>query len=84
MDVVSNLLLVSSKFSCKTTFSSYCLKLSLPMFLKCFLIFAKFQYHVSYRHVSYKKKNFSRLIIQEHLLCKRFSLGLFRQYSLGF
>ena len=25
------------------------------MFLKCFLIFAQFQPHVSYRHVSYKK-----------------------------
>ena len=31
------------------------LKLSLPVFLKCFLIFPQFQPHVSYKHVSYKK-----------------------------
>ena len=37
----------------KTVFASYYLKLSLLMLLKIFLIFAKFQPHVSQRHVSY-------------------------------
>ena len=40
----------------KTVFSSHCLKLSLPMFIKCFLIFAQFKCHVSYGHLSYKKR----------------------------
>ena len=31
-------------------------ELSLPMFLKYFLIFATFQPGVSYKHVSYKKR----------------------------
>jgi len=30
------------KFLVKTVFESYCLKLSLPVFLKCFLILAQF------------------------------------------
>ena len=34
----------------KTVFESYNLKLSLLMFLICFLILAKFQPNVSYRH----------------------------------
>ena len=38
----------------KTVFASYYWKLSLLMFLKCFLIFAYFQLHVSYRCISYK------------------------------
>ena len=38
----------------RTVFASYSFKLSLPMFLKCFLIFNEFQPHVSNRHVSYK------------------------------
>ena len=42
----------------KTVFASYCLKLTLPVFLKCFLMFAYFQPRVSYRHVSYKKRLF--------------------------
>ena len=32
-----------------TVLASYTLKLSLPIFLKCFLIFAKFQPHISYQ-----------------------------------
>ena len=40
----------------KTISRSYYLKLSLPVCLKCFLIFAQFQPHVSYRDVSYKKR----------------------------
>ena len=40
----------------KAVFASYYLKLSLPMLLKRFLIFAELQPRVSYRHVSYKKK----------------------------
>ena len=39
----------------KTTFASYYLKLSLRLFLKCFLMFVEFQPHVLYGHVSYKK-----------------------------
>ena len=31
--------------------------LSLPMFLKCFLVLRQFEPHVSYTHVSYIKKN---------------------------
>ena len=34
------------KFSSKTVFPSYYLKLSLPVLLKCFLIFAELQPHV--------------------------------------
>ena len=37
-------------------FASYYLKLSLLMFLECFLIPAKFQPHVFCRHVYYKKR----------------------------
>ena len=37
-------------FLVKAAFSSYYLNLSLPTFLKRFLIFAKFQPHVSYIH----------------------------------
>ena len=33
----------------KTVFASYYLKLSLPMLLNCFLIFAQVQPHVSYK-----------------------------------
>ena len=58
----------------KTVFESHFLKLSLPTFLKCFLIFAYFQPHFSYRQVSYKKpcrlaKNLgnSRTILQRNL-----------------
>ena len=40
----------------KTVFTNYYLKLSLSVFLKCFSIFAQFQPHVSYRHVSYKNR----------------------------
>ena len=49
--------LVSSmkNFLAKTVFASCYLKLSPPMVLKCFLIFAQFQPHVSYRPVSYKQ-----------------------------
>ena len=40
--------------SSKIVFASYYLKLSLPMLLKYFLIFALFQPHASYRHISLK------------------------------
>ena len=40
----------------KTVFARYYLKFSQSVFLKCFLIFAQFQPHVSCRHVSYKTK----------------------------
>ena len=46
---------IDQKFTYKTVLAWYCLKLSLPIFLKRFLIFAQFQPHVSYRHVSYLK-----------------------------
>ena len=39
----------------RTVFASCYLKLSLPVLLRCFLIFAQFWPHVSYGHVSYKK-----------------------------
>ena len=44
------------KFACGNNFSSYCLKLSLGKFLKCFLTFVLFQLYASYRQVSYNKK----------------------------
>ena len=48
---------VTKSLLVKAAFASDYLKLGLPMFVKCFLIFAKFQPHVSYRHVSYIKKH---------------------------
>ena len=39
----------------RAVFASYYLKLSPPVFLYCFLIFAKFNPHVSYKHFSYLK-----------------------------
>ena len=45
----------AKNFLAKTVSAIHYLKLSLPVFLKCFLIIASFQLHVSYRHVSYKK-----------------------------
>ena len=35
------------KFTSKTVFTSYYFKLSLPVFLKCFITFAQLQPHVS-------------------------------------
>ena len=52
----------------ETVVSSYYLKLSLPMFLKCFLIFAYFQSRVSYRHVSHKKTCICNEVIHCDLL----------------
>ena len=43
-------------FCAKTDLSSIPSKLSLPMFLECFLIFASCQPCVSYILVSYKKR----------------------------
>ena len=40
----------------KTVCASCYLKLSLLMFLKCFLIIAYFQPYASYRHVTMKKR----------------------------
>ena len=64
-DFVTHILDLLSILSCliknclvRTAFSSQHLKLSLPMFLKCFLTFVYFQSHISYRSVSYKKKTF--------------------------
>ena len=51
-------------FTCKDSSHSDYLKLSLPVFLKCFLIFALFQPHVSHGHVSYTKKTCVLLQIQ--------------------
>ena len=42
-------------FCTKTDFSSLYLKLSLSVILKCFLISARFEPHISYIIVSYKK-----------------------------
>ena len=42
-------------FQAKTVIAGNHLKLSQPMLLKCFLIFAHLQPHVSHRIVSYKK-----------------------------
>ena len=47
----------------KTALLIYYLKFSLVVFLKCFLTFALFQPHVSYRHVSYKKLNVYRFMM---------------------
>ena len=49
-------------FLVKTAFASYYLKLCLPMFLKCFSIFAYFQSHVSYINVSYKKTTCTKVL----------------------
>ena len=39
----------------KAVYTSYCLMLSLPVFLKCFSIFAEFQSHVSYKKCVFLK-----------------------------
>ena len=55
MDVLYFLASLIKHLLGKTAYTSYYLKLSLPMLLECFLIFAQIQPRVSYRYVSYKK-----------------------------
>ena len=47
--------LFTNKFSRKDRFLKFTLKLSQPVFVKCFLTFARFESHVSYKLVSLKK-----------------------------